>query len=259
MLLEREWGRRHWLPIVFRRTMQLGTIGPVVSFTFDDFPRSAYTIGGKILENFAARGTFYTAFGLANTNNHCGDQFGLDDLAKLVDDKHELASHTFHHVSSRRTSVRAFVDDVLKGRAAIHNLPGITATDNFAYPFGAVTARAKRAVGEKMSSCRSIFRGINGPIVDLNLLRANPLYGDVDSLGCVRDLLQENSERRGWLIFYTHDVQKSPSHYGCTPGLMELAVKLTVDSSTKILTVNEVLALARQKSQAGPVTRVPSR
>jgi peptidoglycan/xylan/chitin deacetylase (PgdA/CDA1 family) len=239
--------------------MQLGSIGPVVSFTFDDFPRSAYTIGGKILKNFAARGTFYAAFGLMNTNNHCGDQFRLDDLAKLVDDKHELANHTFHHVSSRRTSVRTFVDDVLKGRAAIQSLPGITATDNFAYPFGAVTARAKRAVGEKMSSCRSIFRGINGPVVDLNLLRANPLYGDVDSLGFVRDLLQENSDRRGWLIFYTHDVQKSPSHYGCTPALMESAVKLTVNSSTRILTVNEVLALARQSSQEIQLTRVPSR
>ena len=249
-LLQREWGRRHWLPVVFRRSMPLGNIGPIVSFTFDDFPRSAYTVGGKILESFSARGTFYTAFGLMNTPSHCGDNFRGDDLGKLVADNHELASHTFHHLSSRKTSVRAFVDDVVRGKAAIHGLPGIRATDNFAYPFGAVTARAKKAVGQKMSSCRSIFPGINGPVVDLNLLRANPLYGDVDELDSVRELLRKNTERRGWLIFYTHDVQATPSRYGCTPAFMEAAVKLAAKSSAKILTVNDVLKLARQVNTA---------
>ena len=250
-LREREWGRRHWLPVVFRRTISLRDVGPVVTFTFDDFPRTAYTAGGAILKSFGACGTFYTAYGLMNTTNcYSGDQFRLDDLHGLLADRHELASHTLHHVSSRGTSPDAFVQEVLEGRAAMQCLPGLTVSDNFAYPFGAVTAVTKRAVGKKMLSCRGIYRGVNGPIVDLNLLRANPLYGDAEQLGFVRELLRANQELSGWLIFYTHDVQNAPSPYGCTPALLESAVKLALDASMKILTVNEVLGHDGQSNRA---------
>jgi peptidoglycan/xylan/chitin deacetylase (PgdA/CDA1 family) len=222
--------------------MRLPEIGPAVTFTFDDFPRTAYTVGGAILKNFGAHASFYTAYGLMNTTScYSGDQFRLDDLYGLIADGHELASHTFHHVSSRGTSARAFVQEVLQGRAALRSLSGLTVSDNFAYPFGAVTAATKRAVGKKMLSCRGIYRGVNGPIVDLNLLRANPLYGGTEQLDFVRRLLVNNAERSGWLIFYTHDVQNTHSPYGCTPALLESAVKLALDSSMKILTVNDVL------------------
>ena len=240
-LCEREWGRRHWLPVVYRRAMRLPESGPLVSFTFDDFPRTAYTVGGAILKSLGVRGTFYTALGLMNTTNHSGDQFRLDDLHCLFADGHELASHTFHHVSSRNTSAGAFVREALEGRAAMQRMPGLSVTDNFAYPFGQVTAVTKRAVGRKMLSCRGIYHGVNGPVVDLNLLRANSLYGHTEQLGRVRDLLRRNKELGGWLIFYTHDVQQAHSPYGCTPALLESAVQLALESSMRIVTVNQVL------------------
>ncbi len=77
------------------RLMRIGENGPIVSFGFDDFPRSAYTAGGEILKNFGARGTYYVSLGLMNTSNDLGEQFRLDDLHSLVKDGHELASHTF--------------------------------------------------------------------------------------------------------------------------------------------------------------------
>jgi peptidoglycan/xylan/chitin deacetylase (PgdA/CDA1 family) len=36
----------------------------MVSFTFDDIPKSAATIGAAILEEYDARGTFYVSGGL---------------------------------------------------------------------------------------------------------------------------------------------------------------------------------------------------
>ncbi len=48
---------------------------------------------------------------------------------------------------------------------------------NFSYPFGDVTVQAKKKVGPAMRSCRGIFPGLDGPMVDLNLLHANSLYG----------------------------------------------------------------------------------
>lgn len=238
----RAWGRRHWLPLVFRRTMGLRNIGPVVTFTFDDFPRTAYTAGGGILKGFGLAGTFYTAFALMNSWNHAGHHFCLDDLYALVADGHELASHTLHHVSGRELSTPAFVQEVLQGRAALQRVPGLSVSDNFAYPFGAVRTVAKRAVGRAMLSCRSSYGGVNGPIVDLNLLRANPLYGHTEQLDVVRRLLHRNEELSGWLIFYTHDVRTRHSPYGCTPALLEAAVKLALDSSANILAVRDVVS-----------------
>jgi len=57
---------------------------------------------------------------------------------------------------------------------------------NFAFPFGDVTLNAKRKIDQDVTSCRSIFNGLNGPEIDLNLLRANSLYGDQEKVGSVR-------------------------------------------------------------------------
>ena len=38
----------------------------MVSFTFDDVPKSAATVGAPMLEEYGARGTFYVAGGLVD-------------------------------------------------------------------------------------------------------------------------------------------------------------------------------------------------
>lgn len=238
--------------------MRLPAIGPIVTFTFDDFPRSAHKVGGAILKSFGVRGTFYAAYGLMNTTSSCsGDLFCLEDLYGLVADGHEVASHTLHHVSGRDTSPAVFVQEVLDGRAAMQCVPGLVVSDNFAYPFGAVTAATKRAVGKIMLSCRGIAQGVNGPVVDLNLLRANSLYGGTEQVSMVRRLLRRNQELSGWLIFYTHDVQDPHSRYGCSPALLESALKAALETSMKVMTVSEVLASAgkpnrSQTDRSGP-------
>jgi len=211
-----------------------------VSFTFDDFPRSAYTTGGTILRNLGIRGTYYVAMGLMDTSNDLGEQFRLQDLHAAAAEGHELATHTFSHHSSRRVSLRTFQEDVRKGRSAVREIAGLGASENFAYPYGDATLAAKRAVGKEMMSCRGIYGGLNGPVVDLNLLKANSLYGTIDRLKTVERLILENEKRKGWLIFYTHDVRPNPSRYGCTPELLESAGK-AIKRSAKILPVAEVL------------------
>src|SRR5271169_4689030 len=93
--------RRRLLCFLHRRVGLLGSPGPFVSFAFDDFPRTAYTVGGSTLKKFGVRGTYYVAMGLMNTSNELGEQFRLEDLHAAAADGHELASHTFSHKSSR--------------------------------------------------------------------------------------------------------------------------------------------------------------
>jgi len=225
---------------LFRRTVQLGGHGPIVSFTFDDFPRSAYHVAGRILEDFGARGTYYVAGGLMNVTNELGELFSREDLFSALKCGHELGSQTFRHTSCRKSSLKDFSADVQQGKQLIEEIVGHSAT-NFAYPYGHVTLRSKRALGPQLSSSRSIIPGFNGPDVDLNLLRANRLYGDVDQLAKMADLIRQNARHKSWLIFYTHDVRPNPSEYGCTPELFEAVVGLATQSASRLLTTQQVL------------------
>jgi peptidoglycan/xylan/chitin deacetylase (PgdA/CDA1 family) len=227
--------------------MSLGNQGPVVSFCFDDFPRTAYTAGGAILKSFGVHGTYYAALGLMNTSNHLGDQFRPGDVDSLLADGHELGCHTYSHYSCRGIPLKSFERDVLKGRDAISKMTGCDAA-NFAYPYGHVTVIAKRIIGRQMSSCRGIYGGINESVIDLNLLRANSLYGDVNRLSEVGLLLSENVRRRGWLVFYTHDVSPDPSLFGCTPALLDKTISLAKAKGCRVTYVGAVIATAQRLS-----------
>jgi peptidoglycan/xylan/chitin deacetylase (PgdA/CDA1 family) len=233
--------RREGLRSLYKRIIVAQNRAPLVSFSFDDFPRTAYSSGGAILEKYGVRGTYYTAWGLKNTANELGEQFRSEDVDALLEKGHELASHTFNHISSRAVSYAAFRDDVEKGRKMIAEAAGAD-TGNFAYPFGDVTFEAKRRLSPGLTSARGIFGGLNGPEIDLNLLRANSLYGGLKGMAGVEELIRENTARKSWLIFYTHDVRENPSAYGCTPALFAAAVDCAVRSGgALVLTVQEAL------------------
>src|SRR5580704_13039157 len=95
--------RSNFLSSMYRRPAALGNLGPIVTFTFDDFPRSALTVGGSILESFAARATYYVSMGLMDAENQLGPQFSREDLHSLVERGHEVAIHGFDHLSAWKT------------------------------------------------------------------------------------------------------------------------------------------------------------
>src|ERR1700744_6490478 len=140
---------------------------PLVSFTFDDFPRNALTVGGKILKASGARGTYYTALGLMGATTELGEQFRRSDLDALLADGHELGSHTFSHVSCRKVTAERFREEGRRGQAAIDSLTGDQQRRNFAFPFGDITMHAKRSAGRYVSSARGIWGGLNDGTADL--------------------------------------------------------------------------------------------
>jgi peptidoglycan/xylan/chitin deacetylase (PgdA/CDA1 family) len=221
--------------------MQLRNTRPIVSFAFDDFPRTALSEGGRILEDAGVRGTFYAAFGLAGSCNSLGEQFQMEDLHRVVERGHELATHTFDHISARDVSNTRFLDNVRKGVEAIEPATGLKPSANFAYPFGCTNLRLKLKVGSLMTSCRGNFPGLNGAITDRNLLKANALYGGREALNAALELVSQNERLNGWLIFYTHDVRPEPSNFGCTPTLLEDLTKAVTSRGLAILPVQQVI------------------
>jgi peptidoglycan/xylan/chitin deacetylase (PgdA/CDA1 family) len=232
--------RRLLLSSLSCRAGRLENETPLISFCFDDFPRSAYLAGGAILKRFGARGTYYAAPGLMNTCTDLGEQFTLGDIESLLTDGHELGCHTFSHVSCRNVSLKAFEADVLKGRETLRSMTGRIPV-NFAYPFGHVSFAAKKIIGAQMKTCRGIYGGLNGRNPDLNLLCSNSLYGGVDLLAQYESLVSANQQRKAWLIFYTHDVRDNPSPFGCTPALLEKVVSLALSQGFHVAPVQEVV------------------
>jgi peptidoglycan/xylan/chitin deacetylase (PgdA/CDA1 family) len=243
MSLRRALGRvrQGIISTVRRREFLLPKHGPLVSFTFDDFPLSSLQVGGTILKSYGMRGTYYAAMGLmGKISAEMGPYFGSCELDGLLRDGHELGSHTFGHVSSRATSLTDFAADVMKGKEAVERVTGARSSHCLSYPYGHATWRAKGLIGARFASCRGIFPGINTSPVDMNLLRANSLYDcsfDIDTIG---RLLEENSRHRGWLIFYTHDISDRPSSFGCTPAQFERVVKLAAQSAATVIPVGQV-------------------
>jgi peptidoglycan/xylan/chitin deacetylase (PgdA/CDA1 family) len=212
---------------------------PLISFTFDDFPRSALTSGGAILEAHGVRGTYYAAPGLMGTTNELGSHYTADDVRDLLGRGHELGSHTFSHVSARALPTPAYADEITRGMRQ-----GAAGTSgNFSYPYGEVTFAAKRAAGQLCTSCRGTQPGANGPTADLNLLRANALYSLTTPLPTIRALIARHASPGKWLIFYTHDVQHTPSPYGCTPDYLDAVVTQAIASRARIVTVADALSL----------------
>jgi peptidoglycan/xylan/chitin deacetylase (PgdA/CDA1 family) len=243
MSLRSQFGslRRKILSDFCQRVVPLAAHGPIITFCFDDFPRTALTIGADIVEAVGARATYYVAMSLMNTTTNLGEQFCDEDLFSAVERGHELASHTFSHLSARRVAHDAFRGDVDKGERAIQEGMRLSTSGNFAYPYGEVTLGVKRRLGLHFTSCRGTYGGVNGRNVDLNLLRANSLYGDLDRAEAAKRLVVENESRNGWLIFYSHDVTTKPSPYGCTPRLLAHICSFAAGRNARFMTVAQVM------------------
>jgi peptidoglycan/xylan/chitin deacetylase (PgdA/CDA1 family) len=215
--------------------------GGVVSFTFDDFPRSAWINGGAIREKYDRRGTYYTAMGLADTANNLGPMFALDDLRAAHAQGHEIACHTFSHRDCARVPAAEIAAEIDQNADALSQLLGGGVVTNFAYPFGGVSQSAKGALARRFASCRGTGRGLIHGTIDLADLPSTSLYSRNFDRDRLCQLIEDAQAENAWLIFYTHDVAEEPSPFGCTPAQFQSIVAYAVEN-TAVLPVRDVLA-----------------
>lgn len=232
----------------FRRPFVINADKPIISFTFDDFPRSALTAGGVILQQHGARGTYYTSLQLAGKHDASGLMFSLDDLAALREEGHELGCHTYTHCDSGETATGEFMDSVMANRRALEDiLPG-TSFDAFSFPKSAPRMGTKRKVGKLFQCCRGGGQTFNKGVADLNYLRACFLE-QAGNAEAVTQLIDRNNEASGWLILATHDVCESPSRFGCTPRFFEAVVRYAAASGARLLPVGPALERLRNEAK----------
>ena len=148
---------------------------PMVSFTFDDLPKSAVTTGADLLEAHGARGTFYVSGGLVGLGTPDWAAGDADDVLSLHRRGHEIGCHTFSHQRACDLDETSLAAEIARNRGYFRALDSSIAPETFAYPFGYGSFARKHQLKDQFQTCRSIVPGINTGSVDLQFLRAMPL------------------------------------------------------------------------------------
>ncbi len=232
---------------------------PLVSFTFDDVPASAYTNGAAILEQNGLRGTFYIAAGTLGQMDEHWRVIDRDQVRALHDRGHEIGCHTFSHVGVDTLDARMLDEECRHNREALREICAGLDVTNFCYPFGRVSLPRKLQLDDRFDSCRGIYEGINAGVVDLALLRVIELYDRTLTRDKLDRVLQETRARNGWLIFYTHDVAEPPSWIGASPRLLYETIEAVQAENIRCLPVREALAAIGFRRTAEAAAKLSAR
>jgi hypothetical protein len=87
-----------------------------------------------------------------------------------------------------------------------------------------------------------VWPGVNTGVVDRYSLRAIPLMKR-DRWSAVESALRALQRVGGWAVFYTHDIDSSPSAFGCTPDEFAAVCRAAKEMHCEILTVREAAGL----------------
>ena len=242
--------RRTLSSALYRRSVKMQNTVPLISFTFDDFPRSALEAGGKILRAHGVAGTYYVSLGLLNRDEPTGRICSSADLTEVLAQGHELGCHTFGHCDAWETRSRAFEESIVANRHALKQIVPKADFVTMSYPINMPRPDSKRRTGRYFMGCRGGGQIYNLSTIDLNYIQAFFLEQSRDVPATIWEMIKRNWSDRGWLIFATHDVSVHPTRFGCTPRFFEEVVSRALDSGTTVLPIAQALSLVCGKADS---------
>jgi peptidoglycan/xylan/chitin deacetylase (PgdA/CDA1 family) len=210
----------------------------IATFTFDDFPRSAWEAGGPVLARYRAAATFFVSGSFCGKTLDGVQYYLADDLAEIAAAGHELGSHTFFHRRTPHLGLPALDSDLQTNANFIAHTAGVV-PETFAYPFGHASIRTKMLLARRFVCCRGTEPGINRGLIDRGQLRALDLGRKSSDLDALAGWVAESALRPSWIIFFTHDIENRPTAYGSTPDTLEQALIMVQDAGLKILTMKD--------------------
>lgn len=222
-----------------RRMLDFKLDVPIISVSFDDFPKTAISEGARALEARNLRGTYYTCASFAGTTNHHGPQYDQSDIPALEASGHEIGGHTFSHVDCVNLDSHEVVSEVDKNQAALLAMGLKSSPTGFAYPYGSVNKDLKPVLGQKFKASRGIRSGAHYDKADLNELKSIGLYAQ--TFNTVMAQIASLKARPGWLTLFTHDIQDSPTAWGCTPKQFETVLDAALQIGCVILPVRDAV------------------
>jgi peptidoglycan/xylan/chitin deacetylase (PgdA/CDA1 family) len=217
---------------------------PVASITFDDFPKSAWQIGGQILARFQARGTYYTSGTFCGRAVGGTQYYNESDLSALTAAGHEIACHGFGHQPTPTLSDLALAEDMKRNAGFLAPFLSGAPVESYAYPYGASSVRTKRFYAPHFSNLRGVHSGINRGEVDLAQLNAVSLEMRSFSSENLAAVIADARANSGWIAFYTHGVSDNPTEYDTTPAVLIEALERVRAAGIEILPMREAVTAA---------------
>jgi peptidoglycan/xylan/chitin deacetylase (PgdA/CDA1 family) len=233
-------GRRLAASKLQRRLLTLDGRKPLVSFSFDDAPVSAFELGAPLLEAHGARATYYVSLGLMGMRSELGPIGDAAHVRRAHADGHELGCHTHDHLDAWHCSVGDYIASIDRNREALATLLPEASMRSFAYPKSGAYVAVKSPLQRRFMCCRGGGQTLNSGTIDLNLLSA--VFIDRRAgigLDDVRALIRRNAEQCGWLIFAAHDLSDSDGAFSCSPAFFAEVLREVVVSGADILPVAE--------------------
>jgi peptidoglycan/xylan/chitin deacetylase (PgdA/CDA1 family) len=238
--------------VLQRRLVQLRRVAPVhiapdrpvVTFTFDDFPKSALA-GADAVEAAGGRAGFYASTLFIGARHPLlGEMFDAPTLLELQARGHELGAQTHAHIDCARTPADAVERDVAANLVWFDEIGCTNTVSAFAWPYGETSYAAKKWAARVFTTARGISPELNVGIVDRTHLHAVELTDTAASRRRAIEMLKSCVATNAWLIFFTRDVRNSPSIHGVTPDLIAELANMARDEGASLLgpTLGAVLA-----------------
>jgi peptidoglycan/xylan/chitin deacetylase (PgdA/CDA1 family) len=235
------------LETFFRKPQLINLNKPIISFTFDDVPPSAVTNGGRLLNEFGFKGTYYVASGIAENES---SYLTVENLRQLKNDNHEIACHTFNHVSLRWASSNKTMQQSIKNINAIHNSLPEYPVINFSYPFGEAGILSKRVLRKQFDSMRTSDYGLNYGMTDMSHLRAVSLYSKDFNQETLLDIIKKTVENKAWTIFYTHDVADNFGPWGTSIDDFKWILEQCNNNEIDVLNIRDAIDVIKRDAKS---------
>jgi peptidoglycan/xylan/chitin deacetylase (PgdA/CDA1 family) len=215
----------------------------LASFTFDDFPVSALTIGGRMLEAAGARGTFFVCGSLMGQVENGMKLFETAHLKAAHGAGHEIGSHAFDHQPLGARGVRFALESCARNDGFVRDVLGPEAVmTSFAYPFGDASLGVKAALARRFALCRGVYRAVNAGAPDLAQIDVVSLElrhaGETD----IKAIVADAKTRNAWIVFMTHEVEDAASPFGATPAMLADAIRCVREAEVPILPLKAAAA-----------------
>lgn len=218
---------------------------PVASFTFDDFPISAYAVAGKMLEDAGARGTYFASAEFMGRSIEGIDYYTPELLKEVYGKGHEIGCHSFSHVHLGSKGTAFARDSADKNLAVMRAVLGESfMMTSFAYPYGDVSPAVKWTMGRRFALCRGVHQEENSGAVDLAQIRIISLESRHWNPQALERVILQAKCNGSWLVFLTHDISDTPTPYGSTPAMMQTALGLLAQSAVPIMPLKAAAAKA---------------
>jgi peptidoglycan/xylan/chitin deacetylase (PgdA/CDA1 family) len=217
---------------------------PMASVTFDDFPKSAWTVAGPILAGYDAKATYYAAGRFCGVTEDGVDYWDDEDLLAVHKAGHEIGCHSFAHARAPTLASAEFIAEADRNAAFIGDRIGPVGLATYAYPYGDASPRTKSLAARRYGAARGIRRGVNAGWIDLAQLNAIAIEHRRWRPDEIDLAIARAKADAGWLIFFTHDVDEAPTPFGCTPAMLRHVLDRLTTEDIEILPVKHAMARA---------------